>query len=172
MNVKQALRTLFVFFLLSSNVGCDQISKGLARQKIQHHEQITLIENYMTLTRIENSGAFLSAGHDLPEPFKTLLLTISPLIILLTAFVYVLKRKNLSTLAISGICFIIGGGIGNIYDRIQYGSVTDFLHIDLGVFQTGIFNMADVSITTGICMILVDLFRRAALSTDSIDEKE
>jgi len=172
MNLKLALRTLFVLFLLCSNVGCDQISKGIARQKIQSHEQIALIKNYMTLTRIENSGAFLSAGHDLPEPFKTLLLTISPLIILIAAFVYVLRRKNLSTLAITGICFIIGGGIGNIYDRIQYGSVTDFLHIDLGVFQTGIFNMADVSITTGICMILVDLFRRAALSAESIDEKE
>ena len=161
-----------MLFLLCSNVGCDQISKGIARQKIQAHEQIALIENYMTLTRIENSGAFLSAGHDLPEPFKTLLLTISPLIILIAAFVYVLRRKNLSTLAITGICFIIGGGVGNIYDRIQYGSVTDFLHIDLGVFQTGIFNMADVSITTGICMILVDLVRRAALSTESIEDKE
>jgi signal peptidase II len=62
--------------------------------------------------------------------------------------------------------------VENIYDRIQYGSVTDFLHINLGVFQTGIFNMADVSITTGTCMILVDLFRRAAVSTDSIDENE
>ena len=172
MKVKQTLRTLSILFLLISNVGCDQFTKGIARQKIDYHEQISLIKNYMTLTRIENTGAFLSAGHNLPEPFKTLLLTISPLIILIAAFVYVLRMNNLSTLAICGICFVIGGGVGNIYDRIQYGSVTDFLHIDLGLFQTGIFNMADVSITTGVCMILVDLFRRATLSADSIDEKE
>jgi signal peptidase II len=172
MKVKQTLRTLSILFLLISNVGCDQFTKGIARQKIDYHEQISLIKNYITLTKIENAGAVWSAGHNLPEPFKTLLLTISPLIILIAAFVYVLRMNNLSTLAICGICFVIGGGVGNIYDRIQYGSVTDFLHIDLGLFQTGIFNMADVSITTGVCMILVDLFRRATLSADSIDEKE
>ena len=172
MKAKQTFRTLFVLALLSLNVGCDQISKGIARQKIEYHEQITLIKNYITLTKTENAGAFWSAGHNLPEPTKTLILTISPLIILIAGFVYVLKMKNLSTLAVCGICFVIGGGVGNIYDRIQYGSVTDFLHINLGVFQTGIFNMADVSITTGTCMILVELFRRAAVSTDSIDDKE
>jgi signal peptidase II len=140
------------------------------RRGIEYHEQISLIKDYLTLTKIENSGAFLSAGHTLPEPIKTILLTVAPLIILVSAFIYVIRVTHLSNLAVTGICFIIGGGIGNIYDRIQYGSVTDFLHIDLVIFQTGIFNMADVSITTGILMILMDLFRRARMSTDAIDE--
>ncbi|MFA6946987.1 MAG: signal peptidase II [Pedobacter sp.] len=55
---------------------------------------------------------------------------------------------------LTGWCFVIGGGIGNLYDRIVHGSVTDFLHLDLGVFQTGIFNMADVSIMLGMVLIL------------------
>ena len=54
-----------------------------------------------------------------------------------------------------GVCFLIGGGIGNIYDRIVYGSVTDFLHMDFVLFKTGIFNMADVSIMTGIGLLLL-----------------
>ncbi|HEX6890851.1 MAG TPA: signal peptidase II [Chryseolinea sp.] len=168
MKVKQTLRTLFVLFLLVSNVGCDQFTKGIARQKIEYHEQISLIKNYLTLTKIENTGAFLSVGNNLPEPFKTILLTISPLLILIAAFFYVLRVKHLSNLSIAGICFVIGGGIGNIYDRIQYGSVTDFLHIDLIVFQTGVFNMADVSIMTGMCMILLDLYRRAVSSDETM----
>ena len=170
MKVTRTLRLLFVLILLGSNVGCDQISKVIVRQKVDYDERISLIKNYLTLTKIENSGAFLSAGHSLPEPIKSILLTVSPLIILIAAFIYVIRVTHLSNLAVTGICFIIGGGIGNIYDRIQYGSVTDFLHIDLGVFQTGIFNMADVSITTGILMILMDLFRRARMATDTIDE--
>lgn len=138
---------------------------------MEYHAEISLIKDYLTLTKIENSGAFLSAGHSLPEPMKTIILTVSPLLILIGAFIYVIRVNHLSHLAVTGICFIIGGGMGNIYDRIQYGSVTDFLHLNLGVFQTGIFNMADVSITIGICMILTDLFRKASLSTDSIDEE-
>ena len=51
---------------------------------------------------------------------------------------------------------MIGGGIGNIYDRILHGSVTDFLYIDLGgVFHTGVFNVADLCITVGISIILI-----------------
>ena len=168
MKVKQTLRTLFVLFLLISNVGCDQFTKGIARQKIEYHEQISLIKNYLTLTKIENTGAFLSVGNNLPEPLKTILLTISPLIILIAALFYVLRVKHLSNLSIAGICCVIGGGIGNIYDRIQYGSVTDFLHVDLVVFQTGVFNMADVSIMMGMCMILIDLYRRAASADDTM----
>ena len=58
-----------------------------------------------------------------------------------------------------GLSFIIGGGIGNIYDRIVHGSVTDFLHIDLGLFRTGIFNMADVSIMVGMGIVLFSMWR-------------
>ncbi len=49
---------------------------------------------------------------------------------------------------------VIGGGIGNLIDRIVHGQVTDFFLIDLGFFKTGIFNMADVSVTMGALMIL------------------
>ena len=89
------------------------------------------------------------------------------MLILIAAFFYVLLVKHLSNL-FAGISCVIGGGIGNIYDRIQYGSVTDFLHIDLVVFQTGIFNMADVSIMTGMSMIVIDLYRRAVAADDTM----
>jgi signal peptidase II len=64
---------------------------------------------------------------------------------------------------LTGFCFVIGGGIGNVFDRIVYGSVTDFLHINFGFFQTGIFNLADLSIMTGVFIILLQsLFKRKA----------
>ena len=74
--------------------------------------------------------------------------------------IYVYRDKGIDKTSLIGFCFIIGGGIGNIYDRILYGSVTDFLFIDLGgVFKTGIFNIADLSVTTGMIMILLMSFR-------------
>jgi signal peptidase II len=51
---------------------------------------------------------------------------------------------------------VVGGGIGNIYDRIAHGSVTDFMHLRFGALQTGIFNVADVSIMIGVGLILLD----------------
>jgi signal peptidase II len=63
----------------------------------------------------------------------------------------------MSALALS---FAIGGGIGNIYDRLVHGSVTDFMHINFGLFQTGIFNMADVSIMVGMFIFLAQSYSR------------
>ncbi|BBE20740.1 lipoprotein signal peptidase [Aquipluma nitroreducens] len=86
-----------------------------------------------------------------------------PLIVIGYAFYYLMKRNNLSKLLIIGISFAIGGGFGNIYDRILYGSVTDFLYFDFVLFHTGIVNMADISVTIGFFMIIYGL---------SINQKE
>ena len=159
MKAKRILRILAIVTILISNVECDQISKNIVRKRIHDNEEISLMNNYLTLTKIENSGAFFSIGNSLPQPIKLLLLTILPMVALGLIFIYFLTKKNLTNTAIIGICFIIGGGAGNIYDRLVYGSVTDFLHIDFVIFQTAIFNMADVSIMTGVFAIVFDALR-------------
>lgn len=60
-------------------------------------------------------------------------------------------------MTVVGLAFAIGGGIGNIYDRILFGSVTDFMHLKASFLQTGIFNMADVSVMVGAGLVLLDL---------------
>jgi signal peptidase II len=152
--LKRLLRTFVILVVLSCNIGCDQISKNIVRQRVAYHEQISLVSNHLILTKVENTGAFLSAGDSLPQPYKSLVLIVLPLVALAFGLNY-LTTKNLSLTMVLGICFGIGGGLGNIYDRIRYGSVTDFLHIDFGIFRTGIFNMADVSVLIGAALILI-----------------
>jgi signal peptidase II len=173
MKAKRLLRTLVILIILSSNVGCDQISKNIVRQRLDYNEQVSLIKNYLTLTKVENTGAFLSIGRSLPNPLKILLLTIFPVVVLGIALFYLLTKNKISNLTVIGICFIVGGGIGNIYDRIVYGSVTDFLHIDFVIFETGVFNMADVSIMIGMFTILLDSFyNQTKLNYKPINEKD
>ena len=159
MKVKSVVKTLAIFAILIVNVGCDQISKNIVRQRIDYNERIRLVDDYLTLTKIENQGALLGLGQSLPQPVKTLLLTVLPLAALGLALLYLLSSRNLSKSMLLSICFIIGGGIGNIYDRLIYGSATDFLHIDFVLFETAIFNMADVSILVGVLAIIVDVVR-------------
>ena len=80
-----------------------------------------------------------------------------------------MRQKNLSNITILGSCFIVGGGVGNIYDKLIYGSVTDFLHIDFVIFETAIFNMADVSIMTGV-LILVGKALKSRMSNHVIEK--
>ena len=159
MKINQLLRNLFLLVILFANISCDQISKGIVRQKMDYHSPITFLKQHLTLIKVENTGAFLSVGSALPESLKIILLKVLPVLALCFALIYVWRAKNLSLITAAGICFFIGGGIGNIYDRILYGSVTDFAHIDFVIFQTGIFNMADVSIVVGVILIALDSLR-------------
>jgi signal peptidase II len=158
MLTKRILRSIIILAILLSSVGCDQISKTIVRQTIDYNERIGLLHNYLTLTRVENSGAFLSLGNSFSNPIKIILLSILPLIAIGYGLIFLVYKTNVSKITLTGLSFIIGGGIGNIYDRIVHSSVTDFVHIDLVIFQTGIFNMADLSIMIGTFLILTQSF--------------
>lgn len=166
------LKFAFLLVIVTLNLGCDQFSKVIARKNIAPYEQIEVIKDRFTLTLVENTGAFLSAGSNLPEFIRTILLTVLPIVVLAYGLWFLYTNKNLPRLMQIGICFLLGGGIGNIYDRIIYGSVTDFLHMDFVLFRTGIFNMADVSIMVGIGLLLVQNLTAARIKKQEVEQEE
>ena len=155
MTNRNSLKFAFLLIIVALNLGCDQVSKVVARQNIDFYQQITIIKDHFILTKVENTGAFLSAGSNLPEFVRVILLTVLPLFVLAYGLFYLYVNKSLPRLMQIGVCFLIGGGMGNIYDRIVHGSVTDFLHMDFVLFRTGVFNLADVSIMIGIGLLLL-----------------
>jgi signal peptidase II len=159
-STKRFLRIMIISAVLLCNVGCDQISKAVVRNTISYDEHIGLLNNYLTLMKVENTGAFLSAGNSLPSSVRFVLLSLLPLFALGYGLFYLFSKTNISKITLTGFCFALGGGIGNIYDRLMFGSVTDFVHINFVIFQTGVFNMADVSIMTGALLILIHSFAK------------
>jgi len=151
-------RNICILIIVLANAGCDQISKHAARQNIAYYETIDVIGKHLILTKIENSGAFLSVGDSLGTSVKFIFLSLIPFLALCYGIYYLLTHRHLPKLLVLGICFVIGGGLGNLYDRLRYGSVTDFIHIDLYLFKTGIFNLADVSIMAGMVMLFIHLY--------------
>ena len=153
-------RNISITILIAVSILLDQFSKFLIRQNVDQYSEIKLIGDYFILTNVENSGAFLGMGSDFSPFIKTVFLLILPIIVLICIMIYVYRDKQIDKISLIGFCLIIGGGIANIYDRILYGSVTDFLFIDLGgIFKTGIFNIADLSVTTGMILILLMSFK-------------
>lgn len=163
--MNNTLRNISILLLVLVNAGCDQISKHVARQNIGSYESIDVIGKYLILMKTENSGAFLSTGDSMAGPLKFFLLSLFPLLLMCYGIYYLLSNHQLPRLLVLGMSFVIGGGLGNLYDRLLYGSVTDFLHIDLYAFKTGIFNFADVSIMVGMIMIIINLyFKRSTIT--------
>ena len=150
------------------NIGCDQISKNIARKNISYGEVIDVIPEYFVLTKVENTGAFLSLGSTLPETLRIILLSVLPVGVLLLVTYFLFKHSDQKSQALA-LAFVVGGGIGNMYDRIVHGSVTDFVHMDFVIFQTGVFNFADLSIMIGAGIILANYLKNKFTPTPSKD---
>jgi len=152
-------RTLFIIVLIAINIALDQISKFWIRANVEKFSESSIIGDIFTLHNVENKGAFLGMGSELNDTLRIILLLVLPIIVLGGVLYHILKEKEMDKFSLVAFCCIIGGGLANVYDRIVYGSVTDFLHIDFGgSLRTGIFNIADVSVSTGMIMIIVAAF--------------
>ncbi len=149
-------RNILILGLVVFNIILDQVSKFIVRADVIAGSETEIFGQYFTLHNVENKGAFLGMGSDFSPTLRIALLLVLPIIVLALVLRHIIKDKTINTMTLVGFCCIVGGGLANVYDRVVYGSVTDFLHIDLGsVFRTGIFNLADVSVMVGMgCLIL------------------
>ena len=148
-------RTAGICLLIVFNIAIDQISKIIVRATIDPSERINVIGDTFLMMNVENTGAFLGMGSDMDSTLKLLLLKVLPVAVLCYLLYYIIKTKSLDKISLIALCCIAGGGIANVFDRIAFGSVTDFFHLDFGgVFRTGIFNVADMSVTFGMLVLL------------------
>jgi signal peptidase II len=138
-------------------IGCDRITKNLAKEHLMFHAPITYLHNTVRLEYVENTGAALSLGDQLSKPVSFWLLSILPLVFLLVLAGYVLaKISEYNTLKLFSFSLIIAGGLGNIIDRLLFDRhVTDFMNVGISNFRTGIFNVADMCVTAGVIGLLL-----------------
>ena len=158
--IDRTKRNILITIIVLLGIAFDQISKVWVRNNFESYIETSIVGDIFTLIKVENTGAFLGMGSELPESLRVLLLIVLPVIVLVGITVYTYLDKSLDKTSIIGFSLIIGGGIGNIFDRIVYGSVTDFLYLNFEFFKTGIFNIADLSVTIGMILILISSFKK------------
>ena len=152
-------RNLSIILLIIFNIAIDQISKVIVRANIEIREVIELIGDKFILTNVYNRGAFLGMGSEMNDTLRLILLLVLPTLVLGYLIYYIVTNKTLDKLSTIALSCIAGGGIANVFDRIAFGKVTDFFFIDLGgVFKTGIFNVADMSVSFGMIVLVYTWF--------------
>lgn len=147
--MRRALQLALMGFILVA----DQTTKSVARMSLAG----TAPRHYGVLTLIyaENRGAFLSLGENLPENIRTIVFDVLVAIGLIVATV-ALFRSKLPRGDDIALAAIIGGGIGNLIDRLRFsGRVSDFLYLAAGPLHTGVFNFADMAITFGVIWLMI-----------------
>lgn len=152
-------RQVGVILLIVFNIAIDQISKVVVRNTIDPTERIKVIGDFFQMMNVENTGAFLGMGSDMNPSLKLIFLLIIPVVVLGYLVYYILTNKELDKLSVIALSCIAGGGIANVFDRIAFGSVTDFFYLYLNdTFRTGIFNVADMSVSFGMIILLCTTF--------------
>lgn len=158
MATRGARLTLLALVILT--IGCDQVSKRVASTHLVDLPRKSFLGDALRFEYAENRGAFLSLGADLPPWARTALFTVGTGIVLLVGAVS-LFTHTWSPLAVIGICLYLAGGASNLADRLADGHVIDFLNIGVGPLRTGIFNVADIAVMTGVVLFLFGHFRSA-----------
>jgi len=145
-----------VVLILIACAGCDQMMKNIAKESLASSAPISLLNDSIRVEYTENPGAILGLGADLPSEIRLLFFIIFVGVVLTLTLVFTVKTYGLSLMQLVGLSLIAGGGIGNLLDRLfNHGAVIDFVRLGLGLFRTGIFNLADVAILIGVSTLLL-----------------
>lgn len=154
-------KTALVWLWLSAIVvALDQLTKWYVVGRFQLYE-ILPVGPFLDLTRLHNEGAAFSLLHDAGGWQRWFFLALAAAIaVAIVAWLRSLPARGQYWLTI-GLALILGGAVGNAYDRYVDGYVVDYLHFHWGDAYFPAFNVADIGITTGAIMLIID----ALLST-------
>lgn len=131
-------------------IAADQIIKAYIRQQTPG-KTLFALPGLVAVTPSFNTGAAFSLLSGRPA-----LLAAVSAVLLIALFLYVSRRMQLTGAAQTALCLVIGGGVGNLIDRIVYAGVTDYIRLLL--FDFPVFNLADMAITGGVAALFVLLF--------------
>ena len=145
-------------------IGCDRVTKGLAKTHLMNKPSLSYLHNGFQLVYAENTGAAMSLGDGLSKAASFWLLSMLPLAFLIGLSIYTIRHSTqMSLLKLLSFALIISGGLGNIIDRILFDRhVTDFMIVGILGIHTGIFNFADVCVTAGAIGLML-LYREKKL---------
>ena len=134
----------------------DILTKNYIQNKIMYGEQVE-ITSFLSFVHFQNPGAAFSFLSDQGGWQRYFLIVISLLAVIYIPWLINQYKKNM--LIVIGLLLILGGAIGNLYDRISYGYVIDFIYFHIAEFYWPAFNVADSAISIGLLLFLYGSFR-------------
>ena len=153
---KNTARTIYLL-IACIVVLLDRWSKQMVARRIALYAHVQIIPGFFRITHTENTGAAFSLFADSTGPWKTaLLITFSTLAMVV---VLVLLWKNHHTRVVTGVALslILGGAVGNLWDRLARGRVIDFLLFYVKRYQWPVFNLADSAIVVGAGLLALEI---------------
>ena len=136
----------------------DRFTKWLIESRVSFTDSFRVIPGFFDIVHSENRGVAFGLFND-GTNWSTGLLSLFALIAVLVIAALLWNGARLDRLSLAGLALILGGAAGNLFDRIAWGRVTDFLEFYVGNYHWPTFNVADSAIVIGSGLLLIELLR-------------
>lgn len=138
----------------------DAWSKWLVATRIDLHESIPLIPDYLQLVHVRNTGAAFGIGANADSRLVPVLLNLGAIGVFFVVVAYAFRAAVTDRVLQTGLHLILGGAIGNLIDRFRLGYVVDFVDVFVKSHHWPAFNVADSAICVGIALLFLDMRRK------------
>ena len=164
---------LLVLFILS----LDRWTKWLIDTRLVLNQTVSLIDGFLNITYVRNTGVAFGILDPFKSSIKSTALSLLTIGAIIGVLVYAWRTPLNKKLLQSALSLILAGALGNLYDRIRYGYVIDFIEVYFRSYRWPSFNVADSAITTGVALLAIEMFRDErprvqARQGEAIKEKE
>jgi len=145
------------FFLALLIVLLDRWTKRIVAAHIAMYRHIQIIPGFFRLTHTENTGAAFSLFAESPSHWKTTLLIGFSVVAMVIVSVLLWRQARALTITGVALSLILGGAVGNLWDRVASGRVVDFLLFYVKQYQWPVFNLADSAIVVGAALLVIEI---------------
>lgn len=135
----------------------DRLTKWMIEAHVSFLDTIRVIPGFFDIVHTENRGVAFSLFNDSTSEWRTVLLVLFSLVAVAVVGGFIqLRAKRMDRVSVAGFALILGGAAGNVFDRIVWGRVTDFLDFSIGGYHWPAFNLADSALVIGCGLLLLE----------------
>jgi signal peptidase II len=156
MNHFHAMRR-FHFLVALLALTLDRATKWWIGKEIPLHENVKVIGGFFYITHVQNRGAAFSLFADSPSQWKMGLLVLFSVVALVIVLALLWRNSHSMSTTGVGLALILGGALGNLWDRLMSGRVVDFLLFYIGDYPWPAFNVADSAIVVGAGLLVLEV---------------
>src|SRR5213595_3100813 len=152
-------RRLPYMILAAATLALDRWTKALIQKRFDLNESISVIDGFFNITYVRNTGVAFGIFDPLSLPAKSVLLSVFTAVAAVVVITYSVRSSLRNRLLQFALALVLGGALGNLYDRLAYGYVVDFLELYAGSYHWPSFNVADSAISIGVALLAIEIIR-------------
>jgi|SRR5262249_44946755 signal peptidase II len=137
----------------------DRFTKWIIETRVSFVDTYKVIPGFFDIVHSQNRGVAFGLFNDATSEWRTTLLSVFSLAAVVAVGIMLWHPERLDRRSMWGFVLVLGGAAGNVFDRLVFGRVTDFLELYLGSYHWPTFNVADSAIVIGCGLLLLDVLK-------------